>query len=303
MEHIASVSRSSGLEKDGDTLKDFKIQEEYREFLQGKSIESDSEARQRIDAQENVLILFRKLREGIFSSRRTDSFALEVYETSLYLSVAFNSTKQTTPIISHLLPDLYLIVSPPHHNRPVTILISLVHHLVATYPSQSLFQQHLDTIPLSLLPKNSKASKWINSLARSLRARNFIEFERLTGPFTIGRLFDAQDTPSNPPKGSSPMLSTNGRLADLSHSALYEIIDSLRSKTRGTSWDVFRSAYREVSCASETGNWLARSLFLNPLGPHTATIGVDQWFKQQSQLGHVRPKEGTADKWIVCKFR
>jgi hypothetical protein len=56
---------------------------------------TDSETRQRIDAQENVLILFRelpmlsfltfllmwsfqgKLREGIYSSRRNDAFALE----------------------------------------------------------------------------------------------------------------------------------------------------------------------------------------------------------------------------------
>jgi hypothetical protein len=60
-----------------------------------KPTESEAEARQRIDAQENVLILFRmsvlgfsqrdlilsprqgKLREGVSSSRRNDAFALE----------------------------------------------------------------------------------------------------------------------------------------------------------------------------------------------------------------------------------
>ncbi|KAJ6585326.1 hypothetical protein B0H19DRAFT_1109218 [Mycena capillaripes] len=36
MEHIASVSRSSGLEKDGDALKNFDVQDEYRTFIQGQ---------------------------------------------------------------------------------------------------------------------------------------------------------------------------------------------------------------------------------------------------------------------------
>ncbi|KAI0270246.1 hypothetical protein BGY98DRAFT_1011052 [Russula aff. rugulosa BPL654] len=35
-EHIPSISRSSGVDRDGDTLKDFGVQEEYREFLQQK---------------------------------------------------------------------------------------------------------------------------------------------------------------------------------------------------------------------------------------------------------------------------
>jgi hypothetical protein len=35
-EHIPSISRSSGVDPDGDTLKDLRVQEEYRLFLQQK---------------------------------------------------------------------------------------------------------------------------------------------------------------------------------------------------------------------------------------------------------------------------
>ncbi|PIL22744.1 transporter [Ganoderma sinense ZZ0214-1] len=126
MELIASVSRSSGLEKDGDALRDPKIQQEYRTFIQGKVDEywkryplslDDSRdetvaaARNRKENEENLLILFRKLREGLLSTNRRDAFALEVYETSLYLSVLFKSPVQTTSALSHLFPDLYISIA------------------------------------------------------------------------------------------------------------------------------------------------------------------------------------------------
>ncbi|KAI0712445.1 hypothetical protein C8Q76DRAFT_797292 [Earliella scabrosa] len=125
MELIASVSRSSGLEKDGDALRDPKIQEEYRAYIQDKVDEywkkypflspcrsgasEDAESRRnRKEMEENLLILFRKLREGLLSTQRRDAFALEVYETSLHLSILFKSPAQTTSTLSHLLPDLYI---------------------------------------------------------------------------------------------------------------------------------------------------------------------------------------------------
>ncbi|KAG6853931.1 hypothetical protein C0991_012423 [Blastosporella zonata] len=257
MELIASVSRSSGLEKDGDTLKDFKVQEEYRTFLQGKvgmpydrfstglislvqlddvlekhprrPTETEQEATSRVNAQENVLILFRKLREGISSSWRNDTFALEVYETSLYLAAVFESPKQTTAVIPHLLPSLYLTSSPPHKNRLITVLISLLHHLAITYPSQGTFRQFFDLIPTDFLPKSSAAHKWIRTLAKSLRTQNYATFEVLSRSASISRLFEGPEDPDL--SGAMKPLSLSGRDSEsLAHQALFTLVHLLRNK-------------------------------------------------------------------------
>ncbi|KAF8526132.1 hypothetical protein JB92DRAFT_3140199 [Gautieria morchelliformis] len=115
MEWISSVSRSSGLEDGGDVLKDAKVQDEYRTFIEsklqrywsqyptGSHLSGDSGDSQR-NLQSNILILFRKLREGLMASKRVDDFALEVYETSLYVSVLFRAPAQTTSIVNQLNP-------------------------------------------------------------------------------------------------------------------------------------------------------------------------------------------------------
>jgi hypothetical protein len=184
----------------------------------------------------------------------------------------------------------------------VTILVSLLHHLVVAYPSQSLFQQHLDAIPSSLLPQHSPASKWINSLSRSLRTRNYIKFEELTRPSAITPLLENSDLLSDS-FGSLSLSPQDGRHEGLPRQALYEIVDLLRNKARATSWDVIRSAYRELSCGTEAGDWLTRSLCLKSLLPYGISAEAEQWLEQQSPLGHVRAKEGAVGRWIVCKVR
>ncbi|KAJ2984610.1 hypothetical protein NUW54_g10448 [Trametes sanguinea] len=94
MELIASVSRSSGLERDGDALRDLKTQEEYREFIQSKVDEywktyplegrrpgpvngNPGLEQHKKEMEGNLLILFRKLREGLMSIQRRDAFARE----------------------------------------------------------------------------------------------------------------------------------------------------------------------------------------------------------------------------------
>ncbi|KAL1950440.1 hypothetical protein VTO73DRAFT_5564 [Trametes versicolor] len=185
MELIPSVSRSSGLDKDGDALRDPKVQEEYRAFIQtkvddywakyalgavpgGGSGDADLEkaASHRKETEGNLLILLRKLREGLMSTQRRDAFALEVYETSLHLSVLFKSPAQTTSTLSHLFPAFYVVPAQarpptstshtPEHDtatQPVpesppptalaSTLIFLLHHLVSTYPSQLSFHTQL----------------------------------------------------------------------------------------------------------------------------------------------------------------
>ncbi|KAG5719264.1 hypothetical protein E4T56_gene13356 [Termitomyces sp. T112] len=314
MEHIASISRSSGLGKDGDTLKNFKVQEEYRGFLRGKvdnvlrrypqrSTETDKETTARVNAQENVLILFRKLREGIYSSRRTDAFALEVYETSLYLATIFESPKQTTAVIPHLVPALYLKTPSPHNSRLDTVLISLLHHLVATYPSQGTFRQFFDTIPSDFLPRNSAFHIWITSIARSLRSRDYACFSALSSSENISKVFGDSDRLSR----AIDSLSLSGEDREgLSRQALLTLAHCLRRKVQNTSWEIIRSAYRELSSDNEdTRAWLRRSLCLHSLVPYCYDISPEEWLEQHSALGHTRQKVGANDhgKWLIYKVR
>ncbi|KAG1742296.1 uncharacterized protein EDB91DRAFT_1081471 [Suillus paluster] len=121
-----TVSRSSGLEKGGtrSSLKDFKVQEQYRVFV-GEKLRKFGAEKQTKDGQENILILF-------------------LYETSLCLSSIFDSQVQTSSILSHLLPELYISASiqPPISS----VLISLLHHLIAGYPSQKSYFEHLSRL-------------------------------------------------------------------------------------------------------------------------------------------------------------
>ncbi|PFH49947.1 hypothetical protein AMATHDRAFT_146437 [Amanita thiersii Skay4041] len=309
MELLASVSRSSGLEKDGDTLKNPKVQQEYRGFIQEKAgriffdickpsdIITEVEKNHRIEAQENVLILLRKLREGISSSNRRDHFAIEVYETSLFLSSIFASPRHASAIIPYLVPELYLSCPSPHPNVMPAILVSLAHHLLVSYPSQGPFQQQLDSIPTSVFPKTSVARLWIASLSASVRTRDYAKFEKLSRQTSI---LHALGLPEN----SLPQ-SGSGQKSDLGLLAICASIDALRHRTRETTWSVMRSAYRELACQSEsqTRSWLERSLCLQSNLSSQSTMALDDWLQQQSELGTVRPKEGVEGRWIVCKIR
>ena len=234
-----------------------------------------------------------------------------MYEISLYLTVIFDVPRQTTAIIPHLLPALYISSPPPHHHCTATILVSLLHNLVAGYPSQSSFRQYLDTVPSSLSQRNPEALKWINSLSRSLRTRNYIKFEELTRRSVIAQLFDDSGTSLNsstdelPTALASLSLFSRNTNHTLPRQALEVLVASLRRKARAMAWDVIRASYREFSCTEGSGtqDWLARSLCLRPLVQHEVEHDVQMWLKQQDLLGYVRKKEGADGRWIVCKVR
>lgn len=303
MELVASVSRSSGLEKDGDTLKDKKVQEDYRKFIQGKLedvllkyhrrlTETETERRHRVEAQENVLILFRKLREGLSSTGRRDLFALEVYETSLFLAIIFDSPRHASAMVSHLVPEMYLSCPLPHHNITFAIIVSLIHHLLVTYPTQGLFQQHLDSIPHHLFAKYSEARKWLITLAACLRNRHYTSFERETRRSTTLRVLGQED--KDPDSVHLGLL------------AIFVGIDGLRAKARESAWSVMRVAYRELVCHAEytnTRNWLERSLCLQSAVSEACNVSLDHWLRQQNAVGSIRAKEGAEGRWIVCKTR
>ncbi|KAF8799023.1 hypothetical protein BYT27DRAFT_7202779 [Phlegmacium glaucopus] len=306
MNLMASVSRSSGLQKDGDDLKNYEIQEEYRNFVQEKLddvlthhpwrvSESEKEKRQRIDSQENVLILFRKLREGITSSGRNDLFALEVYELSLSLAVIFESQKQAASIIPTLFarPDTAHSITTLHNPSIHSVLISLLHHLVTSYPSQSTYDQHRTQV---LLREQSRASSWLMSLTRSLRMRNYAKFEILSKKKTVLEVIKESTTTTLDESQSHAN-------SDLGLRALLFLVDSLRRKAGDSAWDTIRSAYRELSCDPTTKTWLRRSLCLDSVVLDNSSSEVENWLEQKVPLGHVRRKEGVEGRWIICKVR
>lgn len=316
MELMASVSRSSGLEKGGDDLKNFKIQEEYRQFIHGKLDqlikrhyprrfvnENDAEKTHRVEEQENVLILFRKLREGVQASKRKNEFALEVYETSLYLSIVFESPRQPPSIIPHLIPHLYQTATCPQPLRLTTLILTLLYHLGTSYPSQTTFFKHLKSIPTALLPKDSKAARWITMLARSLRMKNYAQFERLSRITTLSSLL------GGPIHGFLSIDSlTNSTRAQASqeyaHGAILTTLDALRNKARETFWTVLRSSYRELGCTSNSGDtkeWISRSLCMESPLSEDLTLESEAWLDRKAQEGHTRRKEGVEGRWIICK--
>ena len=221
----------------------------------------------------------------------------KVYELSLYLAVIFDSQKQAASIIPSLFTDTAdsttTLRSPTIHS----ILISLLHYLVTSYPSQSTYNQHRTQV---LLPKQSKVSVWLISLTRCLRMHNYAQFENLSGRKSILAVIEESTTSLGKNEHRSQANS------DLGTRALLILVDSLRRKAGDSAWDIIRSAYRELSCQPTslgTETWLRRSLCLDSVVLDDPSFEVESWLEQKVPLGHVRRKEGVEGRWIICKIR
>ncbi|KAL1742266.1 hypothetical protein HDZ31DRAFT_84255 [Schizophyllum fasciatum] len=276
MNMIASVSRSSGLERGGDDLKDFAIQEEYLAFIQNKTI-----------------FITGKLREGISASKRSDAFAVEVYETSLFLAITSGDHRRISPIISQVTPALYADTSGPHAHAALALTASLLYHLVTAFPSQMPFQQHLAAVTGPLLPRDSPSHRWIKALAASLRQRNYARFSRLTSSSEIPFAFDGEADDLGISLGALSLGPRSSRAMALR--ALRAVIGMLREKVRSNAWAVLRAAYKELSSTAEGAPWLARALALE----QDAGV-VARWLNAQEVLGRVRRKEGVEGRWLTC---
>ncbi|KAL1410762.1 hypothetical protein Q8F55_001704 [Vanrija albida] len=116
MELLASVSRSGGLEDGGDALKDHDVQRRFRTYIDERihrhHIEhppgSGSEGE--LESLQSLVLLFRKLREGVVASHRLDDFAIDVFETSVQYAVHARNAPQLLSALSGLVPGLYLAV-------------------------------------------------------------------------------------------------------------------------------------------------------------------------------------------------
>jgi hypothetical protein len=226
-----------------------------------------------------------------------------VYETSLYLSVIFESPKQTASIIPHLFPpELSSKSSSTSISRPqpaiYSVLCALLHHLVSFYPSQGQYHQHLRSIDHISLRKCSEPSSWFSSVTRSLRMRNYARLACLTKKSAV--LYAI----SQAQQKSCPCISNAD--SKLALNAVLCLLDSLRQKAAETTWTIIRSAYREFSTnegAEGTKLWLSRSLSLNSVYHGEQSISAVDWMENKVSLGNVRKKEGCDGRWIVCKTR
>ena len=247
------------------------------------------------------------------STKRNDAFALEVYETSLYLAALFSSPVQATSVVSQLLPHMYLHSSPPPDSVIPVAVITLLHFLVTAYPSQSRFFEQLGALQSRLFPKTSNARQWSWDLARTLRQCNYAALDRLTNRNSFAQHFVTQ--PLSKVDGDLPSNSTtHGAPDNLALAAACSLVDALRKKARDTAWIVIRSAYRELSYGKVEGGsvslsavWLCRSLALRPTVPaadvRNEAAMLDEWLRQRQTAGDVKPKEGFEGSWIICKVK
>ncbi|RXK39650.1 hypothetical protein M231_03004 [Tremella mesenterica] len=120
--NIQSVSRSGGDGAEGDALKDWKTQERYRRYIDQriqKHYTTHSTPRhqppnfantEEMESLQSIVLLFRKLREGVVASHRTDDFSVEVFESSVRFCILAKNTGQLLSALSGLVPGLYLAV-------------------------------------------------------------------------------------------------------------------------------------------------------------------------------------------------
>jgi len=227
-----------------------------------------------------------------------------VYERSLYLSILFASQKHTTAIILALLDDIYpkvYLTSPKlkstnhSHHRHISLLISLINHLITQYPSQILYRQHYVSLPKDWISLATR--KWLDSLTCSLRSGNYYKIGFLTNErYMMSALQLSMHTDTS---GTSVPTQLHD---NLSIRAFKLVIDSLLTKTRASAWRIVRSAYRELWLEESynTRRWLCDSLAMD--SPRSSE-SFEKWLAGAENLNELRRKEGTQDKWIVMRVR
>ncbi|KAF8523138.1 hypothetical protein BU17DRAFT_44168 [Hysterangium stoloniferum] len=346
MQFVPSVSRSSGLENGGDVLKRFEVQGEYRSFIETKlegywhqypleghvTMKADDSQRH---AQSNISIFFRKLREGLMASQRLDDFALEVYETSLHLSVLFRIPAQTTSIVSQLLPHgpasqgLYksyaelssptsladdlaeLSIKTEIHAREavpslaLTMMICLLNSLTYAFPSQIAYHSQLRWIRASFFGLTSAQMQqpllWLKSVATALAGNDYARFGLITTPAAVRELLETLQS-----HGSTPGVRVD--LSNIKYITLLSLIEELRIKMRPTVWKILRTSYRELDTTLDA-DWLLESLGLFPsvTYPNKGTFLnkhhlADEWLAARGEA-ETKQREGMTSRWILFRSR
>ncbi|WFD05277.1 hypothetical protein MVES1_000606 [Malassezia vespertilionis] len=97
-----------------------------KEYLQA---ESNATKEKRRDL-ESILLLVRKLREGLVSSARFDAFTLDVYELSIVLSILCGNMAQLSLALARMFEDVYPITTESDANteHPVAVDVAVLFH-------------------------------------------------------------------------------------------------------------------------------------------------------------------------------
>ncbi|TDL27439.1 hypothetical protein BD410DRAFT_420097 [Rickenella mellea] len=291
-------------------------QEEYWAFVRDKICEHwlryplEGEVSDRkLECESNLLILLRKLREGLLAAKREDEFALNVYECSLCLGVIFRSPIHATSPVSRL-PSLYLsqkqrdIPSPNDLSSEAiseraltTSVISLLHHLNENYPSQVSYFSHLESLPTSCFDQKSHLFVWLLSLRSAMQSRNYVKFESLTQTHFLSSMF--KDI-----RGFA-VADTLQIAFNIHEEAIRVLIDMLRAKMREDAWKTLRTAYREVSFASDSRDWLSRTVMLQSVSRShrnkRTDVDLTDWINNKVKDGYLRAKEGSENRWTICR--
>ncbi|CAE6476014.1 unnamed protein product [Rhizoctonia solani] len=298
LQWLPSVSRSSGLEPNGDALRSFETQREYWEFITEKILNLEIPGRyipkspsERQEKESNTMILLRKLREGFVATDRRDSFAIQVVEKSAYLSILYNSPINIASSFAYLL-DVYAvkpeIAKTPNLNKTVIGLLQFLQSLVDEFPSQRVSHRLIVGSDERCLPHNSAEWSFASDLSSALRRNNWWALEKLTSPKAVDeRLKKAPwATPTSGP--IEPDLETEAVFSKLPSRALAHLLEQLRTKVRNSAWPVLRSAYREVVKAP----WLERSLLL-------PNEGIVEFMRVAVEKSEAVVKDTATDVWIL----
>ncbi|KAL5482771.1 hypothetical protein ACEPAI_9366 [Sanghuangporus weigelae] len=308
LEDEGAANRSGGDNAEGDRLKNKDVQEQYWKLV-SERIEShwkefpsrSDKSSSQTERESNILLFLRKLREGILSSHRKDRFALDVYETSFYLAIIFNSPVQAASSLAHL-PDIISALPPnpcgagefDQSRVEALVVTSSFFRLTEMFPSQMMFHRQMKFLKslCCVEDKHNVALNWVSSIRFSINCRNYTKFATLTceeqvktiirGIRYLAAIKESDDT----------------KRQQYARIALFSAVDELRRRLRSVAWAILRSAYREYALGSDadTASWLAKSLFLTS---SDKDIDVEDWLEQCEKDGHVVKKEGLQGRWII----
>ncbi|KAG8863709.1 hypothetical protein FRB96_007546 [Tulasnella sp. 330] len=335
LQWLSSPSRSDGPPKAGEaSLFNIATQNQYWVFIHDKvdtfvkrfpisTNPRESRTEQEVELGQNIVILFRKLREGVIASKRVDLFTIELYETSACWSILLRDSAQSTSILSQL-PELLQKYNRPRPGpqasrpeaqwawTPSMTVIYFLHLLRTKWPSQVEFLAALSSHPQrrrtasehprAILPTTDASPTddtihvvraYLTSLATAIRRTNY---------FTLATLLD----PVNNTFLSSILRSNaGGNGHDIGAKALLMSVNQLREIVRDDiAWRYVHVAYREVSMREEVSRWLAHRLLLVDGDDDDWKGLVGAWMEKHVEKGEVVKKEagpghGTSGSWIM----
>ncbi|KAF8746955.1 hypothetical protein RHS02_00542, partial [Rhizoctonia solani] len=297
LEWLPAVSRSSGLEPNGDAS--FETQQEYWEFitekilnleLPGRYIPKSSSERQ--EKESNAMILLRKLREGFVATDRRDNFSIQVVEKSVYLSIVYNSPVNIASSFSYLL-DVYTAKPETSEtlklNKTAVGLLQFLHTLVDEFPSQKVSHRLiLGSDPQICLPRNSAEWSLASDIASALRRNNWWALEKLTNPAVVDERLKNEPWTKFTSDSDGSNSESEVVFAKLPSRALTHLLEQLRAKVRSSAWPVLRSAYRQV--VKEP--WLERSLLL-------PNEGVGEFMRAAVENSEAVLKDAATNIWLL----